>query len=219
MLGQRLYIICSFFLLFFNTLSGHASQSIVETVTASPKDRILRAAFYDQNFEKFVAQIKIGADPTRWFANSWDGWVFCSATDKDREKYLEIIVESGADVNFRQVDIIPEISTPLLCSINNKNLKAVEYLIKNGADPRARVCIECEYRVASSALWAASLVGSYDISVWLMRNSNFSFEQIKAVATFIETTPFSPDMPQSENREVLIRLLRESGIDVTPWSG
>jgi len=61
--------------------------------------------------------------------------------------------------------------------------------------------------------------GSYDISVWLMRSSNFSFEQLKAVAIFIETTPVLNDMPQSENRKILIRLLREHGLDVTPWSG
>jgi len=218
MLGQRPYFIYLVSLLFLISHLGHASENIGNASAVSSEDRMLRAAFYEEKFENFADQIKLGADPTRWFENSWDGWVFCVATDKGREEYLELIVESGADVNFRQVDIIPDISTPLLCSIRYRNLKAVKYLIRNGADPYARVCLECEYRIATSALWVAALNGSYDISIWLMENSNFSFEQLKAVATFIETAPYANDMPQPENRERLISLLRENGLVVNPWS-
>lgn len=190
----------------------------VREVTATPIDHALRDSLLDNNYDLFIENLAAGGDPTEWFENSEQGWVMCAATDIGREEYLRLIIDAGFDINFRQSDVASHLSSALLCALSYKNLSAIKNLIKAGADPTIKVCLVCDTRIATSLLSMTALSSNYDIAIWLFENTEYRPEQIQAVVSFIETSPFPSEVPQNINRLKLAELLREQGYEVTPWS-
>jgi len=128
------YVVLIFFL-FSVSLSAFGLNTVDEKISVNSEDERLRNAFLNSDFTQFKAQINSGANPTEWFNNSRQGWVLCGATESGREQYLQVIIDAGFDVNFRQNNTTSELSTPLFCAITFRNLNAVKLLVKAGADP------------------------------------------------------------------------------------
>jgi len=186
-------------------------------LTFSREDESLRNALLNRDLAEFRDQIETGANPTQQFNNSYEGWVFCAATEVGREDYLKLIIDAGFDVNYRQAKITTELSTPLFCAITFKNLSAVEMLLNAGADHQVLYCPTCNSTIATSALWLSTLGMNFEMSIWLLKNTSYSTDQLQAIVTMIETLRFPKDSPRHPVRNEFVELLRAEGFSVTPW--
>jgi len=183
-----------------------------EETKLSSEDRELHTAYFKRDFAEFQEQIDSGANPTHWFGNTHEGWIFCAATEVGREPYLQLIIDAGFDVNFRQEKSTSDISTPLFCAITLKNILAVEMLLNAGADQQTLYCPDCTSTIATSALWLSTLGMNFEMS-----NTSYSTDQLQAIVTMIETLPFPKDSPRHPIRNEFVDLLRAKGFSVTPW--
>ena len=186
-------------------------------VVATELDYALRDALFERDLDKFEQYLSEGADPTVWFENSSYGWVYCAATEPGLEDFLQLIIDKGFDVNFRQTDIHPTSSLPLTCAVRFNNLQALEMLVSVGANPAVYMCVDCERRMPLSVLAEATMVSKYDLAIWLLDKGNYSDAQIQTVITGIEMFPVDELNPRNALRLELAERIRELGFEVNPW--
>ncbi len=187
-------------------------------VTADANDFALREALASGNLEEFDRYLSLGADPTEWLDDSQYGWVFCAATETGREEFLGLLIERSYDVNFHQVDIGSAISLPLACAVRFDNLRALELLVEAGADPSIAPSSLIPAQVPKSVMSSATIVGKYDLAVWLFDKANYSDEQLKSDISMLEKFPVDESAPGNVYRLMLADKLREKGYEVNPWT-
>lgn len=195
-----------------------AQDSIERAVVASDLDYALRDALTKRDLERFNQSLIHGADPTEWFENSHNGWVYCSATEPGLEPYLQLIIDKGFDVNFRQTKIYRTAQLLLPCAVHFNNLLALEMLVSAGADPAVRMCLTCDGRAPMSAMAQAAMVGKYDLAVWLSDKGKYSYAQIQTVIYGLENFPVDESNPRNVPRLELVERIRSQGFEVKPWT-
>jgi len=208
------FVLNSSFILLFLYSEVHSRDRVVKTVEATIADIALRQAMRNSEFEEFIHQLSAGGDPSVWFDNTDKGWAFCASTEIGKEEYLKQIIAFGHDVSFRRDAIASNVSTPLFCALFSRNLEAVKILIEAGANPRARVCDTCERQIPTSALSLATINSSYDIAIWLIKNTEYREDQLQLVIRHLESSPFPIQSPQYLNRRQFVRELENKGYQV-----
>lgn len=207
-----------FCMIVFSSSAGFARDPLEREVIATELDYALRDALISRDLEQFQHILVQGGDPTVWFENSQYGWVYCAATEPGLEAYLQLIIDKGFDVNFRQTDVHRTASRPLTCAVRFNNLRALEMLVSVGADPAVRLCVTCNRRAPLSVLAEAAMVGKYHLASWLVDKGNYSEAQMKTVISGIENFPVDESAPGNVHRLKLAQLIREQGFEVNAWT-
>lgn len=187
-------------------------------IVANYSDLALKEAIEKDDYEAFNHSLLLGADPTEWLGNSQFDWVMCAAAEVGKEKFLNLLIEKGHDVNFRQSDISTFISLPLTCAIRFNNLKALEMLIVAGADPTLMPCDTCSNRAPMSVMSAAIIVRKYDLAAWLFDKGAYSEDQLDTDIHLLETIPVNESAPGNVYRLRLADLFRQKGYEVNLWT-
>lgn len=195
--------------------NGIPSESTDSSINYTQRDVGLLEALNAENKKEFVQYLELGGDPTVRFDDTQFGWAYCAATRSGFEDYLEEIIKTGFDLNFRQSKISPDISLPLSCAIRSNNLVAVKMLVDAGANPAETVCINCNERFPSSLLSQSVLVRRFNIANWLIENGDYSYRQFETVVNLIERFPLPKSSSKIEGETELVNRLREKGIAVS----
>lgn len=212
---MKLSILVSVLYFAFWASNGFSSDTTISKINFSQTDVGLLDALNSENKSEFVENLELGGDPTVRFDDTQFGWVYCSATRRGYEEYLEEIIKKGFDLNFRQSQISPDISLPLSCAIRSNNLSAVKMLVHAGANPAETVCVNCNERFPSSLLSQSVLVRRFNISNWLVENGAYSYRQYETVVNLIERFPLPKSSSKLEGEIELVNRLRERGMEVS----
>jgi len=202
----------------YSASDAFAREPEKRDVIATEQDYALRDAFIARDLARFEYWLIAGGDPTVWFEHAQDGWVYCAATERGLESYLQLIIDKGFDVNFRQTHVHTTSSRPLTCAVRFDNFRALELLVSAGADPAVRLCLTCDGRMPRSVMDQAANVGKYHLAAWLVDKGNYSDAQFNTVIYGIENFPVDESNPRNALRLELAERIREQGFEVNPWT-
>lgn len=104
-------------------ISESATKKLIEEIISSTPDLLL--------IHELVA--KKGADPNKTHEDKGDANALHFACAVDNAKILKILIDGGADVNFKNKFG----TTALLTAVGNESVECVRLLIENGADVNA----------------------------------------------------------------------------------
>ena len=109
-------------------------ESLKNSISDESKGKLLIDASYSGNIDHVKLSLKLGANVNATEEFDFNRSALYYAAEEGHLEVVKILVQNGADVNFRCLDMY----TPLLIAIKYNHFEIAEYLLQNGADPNAR---------------------------------------------------------------------------------
>ena len=199
------------------------------------KDKALLKTLKKGHLTQFENLLKKRANPNRIFGINPGDWVMCEANQRGKEKFLELAIKYGGNINLRGIDpmtkkIDPLFNAPILCAIVMHNYDSFHYLLQKEVNLDIKVWLGAKkirenHPHIIPELWGKTLYGSpvieaagfneyrmvYDI---LKKRKNLSWEEQWSLKKRIETGGIDPKSEAYQWRFKVADLLRKRGYEI-----